>query len=53
MTGHCRSLVGQHRAGGDLDLKSDQIPAGDQLCHRMFHLESSVHLKEVKALILI
>ena len=38
-------------AGGDADHLLDKVEAIDHFCHRMFHLETGVHLKEVEILV--
>src|SRR5690606_3140088 len=40
-------------ARGDLELLADQVDAGDQFGHRMFHLDAGVHLDEVEAAVLV
>ena len=43
-------LETQRQAGGDADLFLHDVDAGDQLGHRMLHLQTGVHFKEVEAL---
>ena len=40
-------------AESDEDLQADQVQSGDHLGHRMFHLETSVHLDEVEMALLV
>ncbi len=59
MTADAASRVGlglveaERLAGGDPQLVGHEIPAGDQLGHRMLHLEPGVHLEEVVAAIVV
>ncbi len=43
----------QIAAGGDFDLRFDQIDADDPLGHRMLDLETRVHLEKIEILFLI
>ena len=43
----------QRLAGGDADLRLDQVDAGDHLGHRMLDLDAGVDLDEVEVVVLI
>ena len=45
-------LERQRLAGGDANLRLDQVDAGDQLGHRMLDLNAGVDLDEVKVVVL-
>src|SRR5919107_5430516 len=45
--------VGQPVTGGDLQLCFHEVDAGNQLRHRMFDLDTGVHLDEVELPVLI
>jgi hypothetical protein len=49
-----RSPAERHRfAGGDADLLAHQIDAEDRLGHRVFDLQTGVHLDEVELAVLV
>ncbi len=54
-TFHLEALlsVAQLAAASDPDLLLDDVNAGNHLSHRMLHLETGVHFKEVEVLVLI
>ena len=47
-----RLLQAQLFSGSDSNHPLDQVQAGDAFCHRVFDLESGIHLQKVKALVL-
>ena len=50
---HVVLLRGQLLAGGDQQLRLDEIDAGDQLGDRMLDLDARVHLDEVELAVLV
>ena len=44
-------LEGKRLAGGDADLRLDQVDAGDHFGHRVLHLDAGVDLDEVELVV--